>query len=429
MPYKLNKTNGTLVTTVQDATVDSTTSLTFLGRNYTGYGDAIEENFLHLLENFASGNATDERYVPSNTLLSPIQERAIAGQLWFNTSTNQLNVTPNGLVWKGIASLAVTTSTLNTSTTISLGDMFWDGAYLQVWNGVDKTTIGPYLDTGLGSVTFEGIDSTVVDLLSPTGQQRIPVGLFKLFNGVSQVPIAAYSNSPNFEPLPTSPINSGDPESFPLVQRGITLRGTNSEGSSFRNNDYNSSFLLWGTASESLTTRNIALQPSSTSTVGYVPFSGITSIGTALTTSTAFTYNPGTGVVSATATSAFYADLAERYEADAVYEVGTVLIIGGPKEVTTTDQFADTRVAGIVSTNPAYMMNSDAGTDETHPYIALKGRVPCKVLGYIEKGDLIVTSSTPGYGCAAKSVSSGSVIGKALGTQSEGFGIIEVLVV
>jgi hypothetical protein len=429
MPYKLNKTNGTLVTTVQDATVDSTTSLTFLGRNYTGYGDAIEENFLHLLENFASGNATDERYVPSNTLLSPIQERAIAGQLWFNTSTNQLNVTPNGLVWKGIASLAVTTSTLNTSTTISLGDMFWDGAYLQVWNGVDKTTIGPYLDTGLGSVTFEGIDSTVVDLLSPTGQQRIPVGLFKLFNGVSQVPIAAYSNSPNFEPLPTSPINSGDPESFPLVQRGITLRGTNSEGSSFRNNDYNSSFLLWGTASESLTTRNIALQPSSTSTVGYVPFSGITSIGTALTTSTAFTYNPGTGVVSATATSAFYADLAERYEADAVYEVGTVLIIGGPKEVTTTDQFADTRVAGIVSTNPAYMMNSDAGTDETHPYIALKGRVPCKVIGPISKGDLLVTSAHPGYACVGQNVFSGAVIGKALGNQSEGFGVVEVLVV
>ena len=429
MPYKLNKTNGTLLTTVQDATVDSTTSLTFLGRNYTGYGDAIEENFLHLLENFASGNSIDGQYVPSSPLLSPSQGKAIAGQLWFNTATNQLNVTPNGLVWKGVASLAVTTSTVNASTTISLGDMFWDGAYLQVWNGVDKTTIGPYLDTGLGSITFEKLDSTVVDLLSPTGQQQINGGIFKLYNGATQVPIAVYSNSPNYEPIPSSPVNSGDPESFPLIQRGITLKGTNSEGSSLRNNDYSSSFLLWGTASESLTTRNVTLQPSSTSTFGYVPFSGITSIGTALTTSTAFTYNPGTGVVSATATSAFYADLAERYEADAVYEVGTVLVIGGTNEVTVTSIFADTRVAGIVSKNPAYMMNSDAGTDETHPYIALKGRVPCKVLGYIEKGDLIVTSSTPGYGCAAKSVAAGAVIGKALGTQSEGFGVIEVLVV
>jgi hypothetical protein len=89
----------------------------------------------------------------------------------------------------------------------------------------------------------------------------------------------------------------------------------------------------------------------------------------------------------------------------------------------------DTRVAGIVSTNPAFKLNSDAGTDKTHPYIALKGRVPCKVQGYIKKGDLIVTSSTPGYGIAASSVFGGAIIGKALGTQSEGFGIIEVLVV
>jgi hypothetical protein len=75
------------------------------------------------------------------------------------------------------------------------------------------------------------------------------------------------------------------------------------------------------------------------------------------------------------------------------------------------------------------MMNSEAGSDETHPYIALKGRVPCKVVGYVKKGDLVVTSSTPGYGCAAISVSAGAIIGKALGSQSEGFGIIEVLVV
>jgi hypothetical protein len=428
MPYKLNKTNGTLVTTVQDATVDITTSLTFLGRNYTGYGDAIEENFLHLLENFASSNAIDDRYIPSNSLLSPSQGRAIAGQLWFNTATNQLNVTPNGLVWKGIASLSVTTSTINTSPTVSLGDMFWDGSYLHVWNGVSNTPIGPYLDTSLGSVTFEKLDSTVADPLSPTGQQQINGGIFKLFNGTDQIPIAVYSNAPNYEPLPASPVNSGDPDSFPLIQRGITLKGTDSVGSSFRNNDYNSSYLLWGTASEALTTRNVTLQPSSTSTVGYIPFSGITSIGTALTTSTAFTYNPGTGIVSATATAAFYADLAERYAADAVYEVGTVLIIGGEKEVTTTDQFADTRAAGIVSKNPAYMMNSDAGNDETHPYIALKGRVPCKVVGYIEKGDLLVTSAHPGYATAAKSVSAGAVIGKALETNSSGFAVIEVFV-
>jgi hypothetical protein len=148
------------------------------------------------------------------------------------------------------------------------------------------------------------------------------------------------------------------------------------------------------------------------------------------------TYNPSsntlgtTGTVFAgTAASAYYADLAERYEADAVYEPGTVLVIGGEKEVTITSIFADTRVAGIVSKNPAYMMNSGAGTDETHPYIALKGRVPCKVIGPISKGDLLVTSAHPGYACVGQNVFSGAVIGKALGNQSEGFGVVEVLVV
>ena len=124
-----------------------------------------------------------------------------------------------------------------------------------------------------------------------------------------------------------------------------------------------------------------------------------------------------------------YADLAERYEADAIYEPGTVLVIGGSKEVTTTTKYADTRVAGIVSKNPAYMMNSEAGTDETHPYIALKGRVPCKVVGSILKGDLLVTSTRLGHAEKANGFLSGAIIGKALEDNFEGSAVIEVLVV
>jgi len=133
-------------------------------------------------------------------------------------------------------------------------------------------------------------------------------------------------------------------------------------------------------------------------------------------------------LVGSSTLSATYADLAERYEADAVYEPGTVLIIGGEKEVTISTLYADTRVAGIVSKNPAYMMNSEAGTDETHPYIALKGRVTCQVVGKVSKGDILVTSTHPGYACAAQTVFSGAIIGKALEDHSEGFGIIEVKV-
>ena len=127
---------------------------------------------------------------------------------------------------------------------------------------------------------------------------------------------------------------------------------------------------------------------------------------------------------------ATYADLAERYEADDVYEPGTVLIFGGDKEVTKTDVHTDYRVAGVVSTNPAYKMNSDAGADDTHPYIALRGRVPCKVMGPVAKGDLMVTSSVKGH---AKSVG-GADMGRAVFAKSltndpsEGAKIVEVVI-
>lgn len=101
------------------------------------------------------------------------------------------------------------------------------------------------------------------------------------------------------------------------------------------------------------------------------------------------------------ATQARYADLAERYEADDIYESGTVVIFGGEKEVTTSYTETDCRVAGVVSTNPGLMLNSEAGSNDTHPYIALKGKVPCKIVGPVCKGDLIVTSNIPGHGMSA----------------------------
>ena len=96
---------------------------------------------------------------------------------------------------------------------------------------------------------------------------------------------------------------------------------------------------------------------------------------------------------SGVATTAKYADLAEKYIADAIYEPGTVVVFGGEFEITTTSEFADPSVAGVVSTAPAYLMNSEsAGLP-----IALRGKVPIKVLGPVKKGDLLVTSATAGY--------------------------------
>lgn len=130
------------------------------------------------------------------------------------------------------------------------------------------------------------------------------------------------------------------------------------------------------------------------------------------------------------AVEATYADLAERYAADAPYEPGTVLVFGGEAEVTTTTMLSNTKVVGIVSTEPALKMNSAAGNSQTHPYIALKGRVPCKVIGKIEKGDLLVTSDKAGYAKASLGVPMiGTVIGKAIESKpGTGEGIIEVFV-
>jgi hypothetical protein len=101
-------------------------------------------------------------------------------------------------------------------------------------------------------------------------------------------------------------------------------------------------------------------------------------------------------IVHATSTSAQYADLAERYAADQLLEAGDVVILGGSKEVTKCTKELDPQVFGVVSETPAFLMNKDAGNNDSHPMIALKGRVRVKVQGVGKAGDRIVSSSTAG---------------------------------
>ncbi len=132
-----------------------------------------------------------------------------------------------------------------------------------------------------------------------------------------------------------------------------------------------------------------------------------------------------------TATSAEYADLAERYEADEEYEAGTVVRLGGTHEITQTMQAHDTDVFGIVSTSPGFEMNASAGSDATHPFVALAGRVPCKVIGKVVKGQRIVSSNTPGHAMAMSAPADQcyAIIGRALESKdTEEAGVIEVVV-
>ena len=145
-------------------------------------------------------------------------------------------------------------------------------------------------------------------------------------------------------------------------------------------------------------------------------------------TDTNLTYNPSTNVLSTTASSAQYADLAENYSSDAEYEPGTVMSFGGLNEITQSSKSHDARVAGVVSTAPAYLMNADL---ENGTALALQGRTPCKVIGRIQKGDMIVASAIAGVGQAMDSsfYTPGCVIGKALESyDSQSVGVIEVVV-
>tara|TARA_B100001057_G_scaffold500318_1_gene614712 strand:- start:1285 stop:3744 length:2460 start_codon:yes stop_codon:yes gene_type:complete len=135
------------------------------------------------------------------------------------------------------------------------------------------------------------------------------------------------------------------------------------------------------------------------------------------------------GTAHVTATQAQYADLAEIYESDAEYELGTVLIIGGEKEVTQCKMLQDPRVVGVVSTNPAYLMNKDANGVA----VALRGKVPCKVEGPVRKGDVLVTNVTPGTATTLTNDSPTPpgfcVIGKSLETdETTGIKLINIIV-
>ena len=138
------------------------------------------------------------------------------------------------------------------------------------------------------------------------------------------------------------------------------------------------------------------------------------------------------GTVTATtfdgeATSAQYADMAEIYSADADYEPGTVVKIGGEAEITQTSNHADPDVFGVISTNPAYLMNSEA---EGLP-VALQGRVPVKVIGKISKGERLVASDEPGMAWALGSddYDARAIIGRSLEDKEDGgIGIVEAVI-
>jgi hypothetical protein len=201
---------------------------------------------------------------------------------------------------------------------------------------------------------------------------------------------------------------------------GISISGATTTGPSaaFTINNTGVTTLYPGTgvsttASTGAVTVSIGQSVATTATP---TFAGMTSAGSIVPSATT-TYNLGSSsyywsTIYGTSTSAEYADLAENYLADSAYEPGTVVVFGGSAEITTTTQMADVSVAGAISTKPAHLMNS--GLNEGIA-LALRGRIPLKLVGPVYKGELLVTSTVAGY---AMSVGKNSSYGHAIFAKS-----------
>ena len=149
-------------------------------------------------------------------------------------------------------------------------------------------------------------------------------------------------------------------------------------------------------------------------------------------TDTGLSYNPSTNVLSTTASSAQYADVAERFEADAPLSEGAVVTLGGSAEITEVNSDLSDTVFGVISTRPAYAMNAGAGNSESHPFVAIAGRTPVRVTGLVEKGQRLVSSTIKGTARAVSgsdNINPFHVIGRALESKNDaGIGLVNCAV-
>ena len=461
MAYTINLTDGSTFATIADGTINTSSSMTLVGKNYAGYGEFLDENFVHLLENGANTSA------PSAPL---------TGQLWWD-KTNSVMKVYNGTVFKVISA---STASSSQPTSNVAGDLWFDttNQQLKVYNGSSFILVGPASSSGQG--TSGAIVTTLTDNVAV---DHVVIQFF-----VNDTIVAIMSKDSTFTPNPSI---SGFTTIGPGMQlssavSSALLRGTATDSQALDGldstqflrsdaNDTSSGTLgilndsgvtvgLDQDAKVSVTTAtsevvlqnqtqdaNLSLKVNdggsvttalfvngSTSQVSLPATLNLNSDGAAA----AIVNSAGNGVgnigssssyfntVFATSTSAQYADVAERFEADVAYEPGTVVELGGSKEITLCDTELSENVFGVISTSAAYLMNAGAGDNTTHPPVAMTGRVPVKVTGIIKKGDRLVPAGN-GYARAAlpEEAKAFNVIGRALeGKLSDDTGLVEAIV-
>jgi hypothetical protein len=411
MAYTINLTDGSIFATIADGTINTSSSMTLVGKNYAGYGEFLDENFIHLLEN--SSNTT----APGAPL---------TGQIWWDSGSGILNVY-NGSAWKRIGG-ATASASAPSGATSEVGDLWYDttNAQLKVYTGTAWLLVGPAFTAGTG--TTGAIVDTIVD---NTAVSHVVIKFF-----VEDSVVAIMSKDAAFTPQssitgfttvrPGMTMATSVGGQTPLFQGTATdsqlLDGIDSTGflSSTSNDTTSGTLGIINNGGLSVGLNQDARL--SVSNVGVVTLSNQTSnqnltfsVNVGGTPTTALTIFGANGTVAGNQVNANYADVAERFAADEVYEAGTVVELGGDKEITRVSSDLSDKVFGVISTRAAYLMNSGAGTDETHPAVAMTGRVPVNVIGAINKGDRLVSAGN-GYARAANpgEATAFNVIGRSL---------------
>ena len=498
MAYSIDRYNGTTLTVVEDGTIDNTLDIKLIGKNYAGYGEVQNENFLHLLEHFSSAG-------PSGP------QRKISGQIWFDSSLKKLKFY-DGINWRttGGAEIGGTAPT-----SLTEGDFWWDNTndQLYAFSGTEFILIGPQGVTGSGTTQMK---SRSVKATAGTGGALIPI--IQAIVDDTTIYIISKESFVIDNAIPGNSITG-----FGIIKAGITLADTNNEDGvtttstevfhgtatnalrlggypagdflGILNYDFTPAadpvlfnadgFTVGGTSGAgtdtltiniasgnpvvksvtalmsfqttsgtvrtplTLSANNILPGADSVSNIGSASFKYATVYATSFNGPATQADSLNVGGIYRTATAsagvhtvaardnngdltanvfqgiaaqARYADLAEKYLADVEYETGTVVVVGGEKEVTASSW--GKRAIGVVSANPAYMMNSEL---EGGTYIALKGRVPVKVIGSVRKGDNLIAAND---GCASVGVHhSNDVFAIALESNDDtGVKLVEALV-
>jgi hypothetical protein len=406
MAYTIVKSDGTVLTTIADGTINTTsTSVGLPGRNFAGYGQTLDTNFVHQLENFADTTP------PANPL---------TGQLWYNTNANTLYVCPTDGLSNANAWVSLAVSSANSTTTFGS---------VQVTGNLSANNV-----TAVNNV--QGANGVFTNISVSTSAN--------ISSGTANIGTA------NIGTLRTAVINAGSQST------AITLTGVLTQNGAGTANGIGGTS-MWVTGGNLVITggSNIGIR---TDNYYYANGNAINFGGTysnanvqallpvyngaiLATTVTLTTLTTGANTTPGTITGNYtlsagsrlqstYADLAERFEADAFYDAGTVVEMGGDKEITAVQYELSEDVFGVVSSTAGYLMNAMAGDDNTHPAIAVGGRVQVKVIGKVKKGQRLVSAGNGMARAAQKGEATAfNIIGRSLEDKlTDEIGAVEAFV-